>query len=131
MIRRIKIENYKSLRNVEVELRPLTVIFGPNAAGKSNLFDALNLVARIVTSRNLKEAFEQHRGLPLESVQYSKGSFADLLRNEKFDLMVVGRDANCKGVVERRDGILRVSSKSMEQKMSSPQFPTLTSSVGS
>jgi predicted ATPase len=82
MIRRIKIENYKSLRQAEVELRPLTVIFGPNAAGKSNLFDALNLVARIVTSRNLKEAFEQHRGLPLESVHYSKGSFADLLKKD-------------------------------------------------
>lgn len=80
MIRRIRVENYKSLREAEVQLRPLTVIFGPNAAGKSNLFDALNLVARIVTSRNLKEAFEQHRGLPLEAVHYSKGSFADLLK---------------------------------------------------
>jgi predicted ATPase len=82
MIRRIKIENYKSLKNAEVNLRPLTVIFGPNAAGKSNLFDALNLVARLVTSKNVKEAFELHRGLPLESVHYENGSFADLLKRE-------------------------------------------------
>ncbi len=82
MIRRVKIENYKSLKLAEVPLQELTVIFGPNAAGKSNLFDALNLIARLVTSKNLKEAFEGHRGLPLESVHYDKGSLADLLQKE-------------------------------------------------
>lgn len=56
----------------------LTVILGPNAAGKSNLCDAIKLVCRIVTSRNLKEAFAGHRGLPIESVHYSQGSAASL-----------------------------------------------------
>jgi predicted ATPase len=82
MIRRISIENYKSLKAADVQLRDLTVIFGPNAAGKSNLFDALNLVSRLVTCRNIKEAFEGHRGLPLESIHYSQGSLADLLKQE-------------------------------------------------
>lgn len=82
MIRRIKIENYKSFKNVEVNFSELTVIFGPNAAGKSNLFDALNLVARLVTCRNLKEAFANHRGLPLEAVHYTQGTLADLLKQE-------------------------------------------------
>jgi predicted ATPase len=82
MIRRVKIENYKSLKAVEVPLKELTVVLGPNAAGKSNLFDALNLLARLVTCKNIKEAFEGHRGLPLESVHYDKGSLADLLKQE-------------------------------------------------
>jgi predicted ATPase len=82
MIRRAKIENYKSLKLAEVQLQDLTVILGPNAAGKSNLFDALNLLARLVTCKNLKEAFEGHRGLPLESVHYNQGSIADLLKQE-------------------------------------------------
>ena len=82
MIRRVKIENYKSLKAAEVPLKELTLVLGPNAAGKSNLFDALNLVARLVTCKNIKEAFEGHRGLPLESVHYEKGSLADLLRQE-------------------------------------------------
>lgn len=78
MIRRIQVKNYKSLKDIEVNLKQLAVIFGPNAAGKSNLFDALNLLARMVTKKNLKEAFDGHRGLPLEAVHYDKGSVTDL-----------------------------------------------------
>lgn len=58
MIRRIHIQRYKSLRDVKVELKPLSVLFGPNAAGKSNFIDALQLLSRIAGSRSLKEAFE-------------------------------------------------------------------------
>ena len=79
MISRIKVEGYKSLKNVEVTLNDMMVVMGPNAAGKSNLFDALNLVARLVTSKNIKEAFEGHRGLPLEAVNYSDGKLEDIL----------------------------------------------------
>ncbi len=79
MIRRIQIRNYKSLKNIEVSLGQLAVIFGPNAVGKSNLFDALNLLARLVTQKNLKAAFDGHRGLPIEAIHYDKGSIKDLL----------------------------------------------------
>ncbi|HYR74919.1 MAG TPA: AAA family ATPase [Pyrinomonadaceae bacterium] len=82
MIRRARINNYKSLKSAEVRFPNLTVIIGPNAAGKSNLLDALNLVSKLVTSKNIKEAFEGHRGLPLESVYYSKGSLAELLSED-------------------------------------------------
>ncbi len=51
MIRKFSVKHYKSLRDVNVTLPNLAVIFGPNAAGKSNLFDALNV--------------------PLEAVHYS------------------------------------------------------------
>jgi hypothetical protein len=36
----------------------------------------------LVTSKNIKEAFEGHRGLPLESVYYDKGSLAELLAQD-------------------------------------------------
>ena len=35
MLKRVHIKGYKSLADVEVTLEPLTVLFGPNAAGKS------------------------------------------------------------------------------------------------
>ncbi len=82
MISRFSVKNYKSLMDVNVNLFPLTVVLGPNSAGKSNLFDALNLVARLVTKKNIKEAFESHRGLPIESISYSEGDITDLKNKE-------------------------------------------------
>lgn len=79
MIRRLRIRGYKSLVDVDVELAPLTVVFGPNAAGKSNLLDAVNLLARMVTSENLEEAFAEHRGSPLEAFTFSTGGMSELL----------------------------------------------------
>ncbi len=83
MIRRVRIQGYKSLQDVEIRLQPLTVIFGPNAAGKSNLLDALALLSRMVTSRTLKEAFEGHRGTSLEAFRYDATGIKGLLEREK------------------------------------------------
>lgn len=71
MLRRIKIKNFKSFRDLDVSLPNLAVIFGPNAAGKSNLLDALQLLSGIATSRTLKEAFDSpYRGKPIESFSF-------------------------------------------------------------
>ena len=45
MMQRISIQGYKSLTGFEVKLRPLSVLFGPNAVGKSNFLDALHLLS--------------------------------------------------------------------------------------
>ena len=79
MIRRIKVQGYKSLRTVDIELSPLTLILGPNAAGKSNLLDALALLSRMVTSDTLREAFAEHRGMPVEAFYYGDGGIKALL----------------------------------------------------
>ncbi len=83
MIRRVRIDGYKSLQNIELELSQLTLIIGPNATGKSNLFDALRLLSRIVMSRSLQEAFDEHRGDPIEAFSYSGGGLEALLQKEK------------------------------------------------
>lgn len=41
MIRRVAIKNYRCLRDVELELSPLTILVGPNASGKSSILNAL------------------------------------------------------------------------------------------
>ena len=90
MIKRVRIENYKSFQDLTVELRPLSVIFGPNAAGKSNFLDSLYFLSRAVSQKNLKEAFEGHRGLPLESFYYGDEGYDSLLNknNLRFTIEV-------------------------------------------
>jgi predicted ATPase len=83
MIKRIKVEGYKSLRSLEVYLQPLSVLFGPNAVGKSNFLDALQLLSRMAMSQTLKEAFEPpYRGKPLESFWFAEGGIEGLLQQE-------------------------------------------------
>jgi predicted ATPase len=80
MLKRIRIKGYKSLRDVEVRLQSLSVLFGPNAAGKSNFLDALQLLSKLVTSRTLKDAFEPpYRGKPLESFTFPEDGIKGLL----------------------------------------------------
>ncbi len=54
MLRLIAVENYRSLRDLVVELGELTVVTGPNGSGKSNLYRALRLLASIVRDGALR-----------------------------------------------------------------------------
>jgi len=82
MIRRVKVTNYKSLEKIEIRLNPLTVFIGPNAAGKSNLFDVLGLLSRMATAKSLKSAFDRHRGAPLEAFFYGERGIEGLMAQE-------------------------------------------------
>lgn len=83
MLKHIRIQRYKSLADADVRLSSLSVLFGPNAAGKSNFLDALQLLSGIATSRTLKEAFEPPcRGKPLESFTFGSGGIRGLLDME-------------------------------------------------
>ena len=47
MIKKLKIKNYKSLKDVELKLEKFNVLIGPNASGKSNLLDCLAFVSEL------------------------------------------------------------------------------------
>ena len=80
MLKRIKAVGFKSLAEVEIELPRMTVLFGPNAAGKSNLLDAVQALSRIGTSRTLSDALsEPIRGYPIEAFAFPPGGLPELL----------------------------------------------------
>ncbi len=84
MLTRVHIKGYKSLSDVEVRLEPLTLLFGPNASGKSNFLDALQLLSKLATSRTLKAAFDPpYRGLPLESFSLGDKGIKGLVAQER------------------------------------------------
>ena len=89
MLKRVHIRGYKSLEDVEVRLSQLVVLFGPNAAGKSNFLDALQLLSKLGTSRTLKEAFDPpYRGKPLESFTIGDTGIKGLLEQESLSFSI-------------------------------------------
>lgn len=62
MITYIKINGFKSFHDFEMDFTPLTVIAGRNAAGKSNLFDALRLLSSLADSDKIQKSFREQRG---------------------------------------------------------------------
>jgi len=81
-LRRIQIDGYKSFRGLDLQLGQVAVLIGPNGAGKSNLLDAIQLLSGFVTQPSLQEAFDGHRGLPLESMWYGDVGFEGLRGEE-------------------------------------------------
>lgn len=68
MLHELSVHGFKSLHDVDVELAKLVVVFGPNAAGKSNLLEALVLLSRLIGERTLADAFDEGiRGYPVEA----------------------------------------------------------------
>lgn len=97
MLERLHVRGFKSLADVQIDLPRLTILFGSNAAGKSNLLDAIQALSRVGTLRTLADALaEPIRGYPIESFTFPKGGLAELhtVERSQFEL-----DANL-----RRDG---------------------------
>ncbi len=65
VLTRIEIDGFKTFRGFDMELQPFNVIAGANASGKSNLFDAIQLLARLAES-DLRTAASSLRGEPHE-----------------------------------------------------------------
>jgi len=61
-VRRIQIQNYKSIRSCDVELGPLAILVGPNGSGKSNFLDALRFTADAL-STTLDNALRERGGV--------------------------------------------------------------------
>jgi len=68
MITRIAIDGFKTFKNFSLDFEPFHVIIGPNASGKSNLFDALELLSKLATE-DVLTAFRETRGT--ESEQFT------------------------------------------------------------
>jgi predicted ATPase len=85
----IRIQGFKSLHDVRVELAPLVVVVGPNAAGKSNFLEALLLLSRLGTAQTVAQAFEPPlRGYPIEAFSLPEGGLGGLLEQSSAGLSI-------------------------------------------
>lgn len=53
-ISKIKIKNFRGIKNAEAELDKLNVLIGKNNAGKSTIFSALDILGHLTNTKSLK-----------------------------------------------------------------------------
>lgn len=77
---RFEIENFKGIRSrQQLDLRPITLLFGPNSAGKSTVLHALHYLREILERGNLDPDRTIAGGL------IDLGGFAKLVHNHELD----------------------------------------------
>lgn len=74
-IKRIRIKNFKSLENVEIEIKPLTFLFGPNSSGKSSFLKALMFLSKNLFPLNTSKTIYKI------SDEVDLGSYKDIVTN--------------------------------------------------
>ena len=53
MINKITIQNFKSIKDrVKIDIKPITLLFGPNSAGKSTVVQALHYLKEVIEYDN-------------------------------------------------------------------------------
>jgi len=82
-IKKIRIKNFKSLEDVEIEVKPLTFFFGPNSSGKSSFLKAI-----MFFSKNL---FPLNTGRTIYKLSddVDLGSFKDIVINNDVTKKIV------------------------------------------
>lgn len=76
MLTRIEIDGFKTFEGFGLNLEPLTAIVGPNASGKSNLFDALRFLS-LLAQYDIRTAIQDLRGEPEELFRRTPSGISD------------------------------------------------------
>jgi len=113
--------NFKSFKDAELQLGPLTVLIGANAAGKSNAIEALRLLSWLA------------QGQKLSSIQYAVNSADRVVRGRIDDLCHRGESEFGLGCVTddlRWNRLsMRISLREGELHISSERIGELTAAV--
>jgi predicted ATPase len=92
MLAKIELINFKSFLKSALDLRPLTVLTGPNNSGKSSIIQAIRMVFRYYISQKQYIDLPDHVSPRLQKSKLSKDNFFNITlktdSNEIFDLHV-------------------------------------------
>ena len=91
MLKEVRIENYKSIHKLKLELGRVTVLIGENGCGKSNILEAIALASAAADDK-LDNEFLASRGIRVTEPQFMRSAFEkdNLTKEIKIDL--IGND---------------------------------------
>ena len=87
MIDSIKIQNFKSIVNLELPLGRFNVIIGPNGCGKSNILEAISM-ASAASQDKLDNEYLVNRDVRVSDAKFMVNAFED---NEEEESDMPGR----------------------------------------
>lgn len=82
MISRVAIKNFKNLRDLTIELEPLTVLVGANACGKTSVLEAIQLAEREMSDGHSPGQISGERHLDWIYTRGGSGGLSITLRTE-------------------------------------------------
>lgn len=74
MVKTIKIENFKSIQSLEIELGRVNVFIGENGCGKTNILEAITMGGAAAANK-LDNEFLANRGIRVTEPRYMKSGF--------------------------------------------------------
>jgi AAA15 family ATPase/GTPase len=74
MLKEVRIENYKSIQKLKLELGRVTVLIGENGCGKSNILEAIALASAAADDK-LDNEFLASRGIRVTEPQFMRSAF--------------------------------------------------------
>jgi AAA15 family ATPase/GTPase len=74
MIRKVRVENFKSIPDLTLELGRVTVLIGANGSGKSNILEAIAL-ASAAAQIKLDNEFLTSRGIRVTETRFMRSAF--------------------------------------------------------
>jgi AAA15 family ATPase/GTPase len=87
MLKEVRIENYKSIQKLKLELGRVTVLIGENGCGKSNILEAIALASAAANDK-LDNEFLAARGIRVTEPRFMRSAFEidNLVKDIKIDL---------------------------------------------
>jgi len=96
MIRTFRIQNFKSIADLTVELGRVTVLIGSNGSGKSNLLEAIAFASAAVQFK-MENEFLSTRGIRVTDPQFMKSAFVESQDNPEHEASGGHADAKISG----------------------------------
>lgn len=85
MIRKLKIENFKSIQSLDLELGRFNILIGENGSGKTNILEAIAF-AGASTANKLDTEFLGSRGIRVTEPELMRASFEKRFQNQNVSL---------------------------------------------
>lgn len=91
MLKEVRIENFKSIHKLKLELGRVTILIGENGCGKSNILEAIALASAAADDK-LDNEFLASRGIRVTEPQFMRSAFEkeNLVKDIKID--IIGND---------------------------------------